>query len=125
MTTALTASYKENLLDTLIANTVKVILIDTADDTINVASDDELADITAGAIVATATLGSKTQTGGVFDSADPTWTAVSGDGVEAVGMYDDTVSGDPIVGNWDFTPSVTPNGGNIIGTVGNPGWFTL
>lgn len=124
MASGLNDSWKVSALATLLANTVKVILVDTADDTNSLTADDGLSDIAAGGIVATATLGSKTTALGVFDSADVTWTSVTGDSVEECDMYDDTVVGDLLVGKWEFT-SVSPNGGNIVGTVNASGWFSL
>jgi hypothetical protein len=73
------------------------------------------------------TLGTKTTTGGTFDTADPTWTAVSGDQVDNAVMYDNTPATDatrPLIGSWGFT-AVTPNGGNIVGTVNASGWFSV
>jgi hypothetical protein len=64
------------------------------------------------------TLGTKTITDGVFDAADPTWTAVSGAAVVAYVLYKDTgvAATSPLIGYFDTAASglpVTPNGGNI------------
>lgn len=133
MASGLNDSYKEAMLGTTVhsvvdldADTIKVILVDIADDTNNLTTDQDLADIAAGAIVATATLGTKTTTDGTFDSANPTWTAVTGDPVEECDMYKDSGVGStsPLIGKWEFT-SVPPNGGNISGTVNASGWWSL
>ena len=59
------------------ANTIKIVLIDEADDTIDLAVDDNLDDRAAGSRVATsAALSSKTATNGVADAADVTFSAV-------------------------------------------------
>ena len=65
---------------------------------------------------------------GVFDSADFTWTAVSGDQSEAIILWDDTVTDDRLVAFYDSSMSgmpVTPNTGDIQVTVNAAGWFAL
>ena len=96
---------------------IKAVLVDTDDYTFSAAHED-LADIPAGARVATSgNLATKTVTGGVFDADDLTFSNVTGDqsealviyydsGVEATSRliaYIDTATGLPI----------TPNGGDI------------
>jgi hypothetical protein len=119
-------------LDMLVA-TIKIDLIDAADDTI-IAADDYYDDIAAAAIEETATLGTKT-TGvvatGVFDSADGTWSAAAGDPCEEVEMWCDTggaASTDPLIANYDTFASgmpVTLNGGDVNYTVNASGWFAI
>lgn len=77
---------------------------------------------------ATAALASETvSTAGVFDSADPTWTAVTtGSTITQVVLYKhtgtDTTS--PLIANYDGFSQAT-NGGDITGTVNASGWFAL
>lgn len=133
MANALYPSFKKALLDGDIAldtSNVKVVLIDLADYTYSSAHD-FLDDVLAAARVATSgNLASKTTTGGTFDSADPVFTAATGDvsealilyvdsGVDAtsylIAFYDTGVTGLP----------VTPNGGDINVQVNASGWFSL
>lgn len=74
----------------ILTDTINIVLIDTDDYTADLATDQYLSDIPAGARVATTTLGSKTSTDGVFDAADATFTAVSGDESEAIVIYKHT-----------------------------------
>lgn len=112
------------------ANTIKVILIDTADYSKNLATHDYLDDVAAGARVATSSaLGSKTTTAGVADAADVTLSAVSGDvSEEIVGYADSGVEGtSALIFNMDTASGlpVTPNGGNIGITWNASGIFKL
>ena len=103
----------------LTTDTIKVILIDVADYTANSATDEDLADVPAGARVATSgALASKTVTDGVFDAADVTLSSVSGDTSEALVIFQDTgVEGTSLLIAYIDTVSsglpVTPNGGDI------------
>lgn len=75
----------------MLADDIKVVLLDSGY-TFNSAHD-FLDDISGTAIVATsANLASKTTTGGVFDAADVTFTALTGDDVVAYVVYKDTGS---------------------------------
>lgn len=121
-------AFKKLLLDgdiDLLTDTIKAVLIDEADYTVS-AAHDFLDDIAGAARIATATLSSKTTTGGVFDSADPVWTGVSGDTFEACALYKDTgvESTSPLIGYFNGL-NLTPNGGQITGTVDASGWFAL
>lgn len=114
----------------LSAGNVKALLVDLADYTYS-AAHEFLSDVPVAARVATSpNLASKTFADGTFDSADPTFSAVSGDQSEALILYIDTgvaatsrlvmfqdtgVTGIPI----------TPSGGDIIVQVDAAGWFTL
>lgn len=66
------------------------------------------------------TLGSKTTTSGVADAADVTFTAVSGNTVEALIIYKDTgvSSTSPLIAYIDSATGLaaTPNGGDITVT---------
>lgn len=111
-------------------DTIKVILADSADYTVNLTTHDFLNDVASGARVSTATLASKAISGGAFDSADPTWTAVTGDVCELVIMFKDTgnEATSPLIAYYDTFSAgmpITPNGGNIVATVHASGWFSL
>lgn len=95
-------------------DTIKAVFVDTADYTYN-AAHDFLDDVAGGSIVGTAqTLGSKTFTNGVFDAADSTFTAVTGDPVEAIIIYKDTgVAATSNLIIYIDGLTTTPNGGNL------------
>lgn len=100
---------------------IKVVLVDAADYTVNLATDNDLADIIAGARVATSNnLTSKTVTAGVADAADVTFTAVTGDVSEALVIYQDSgvESTSRLIAYIDSATGlpVTPNGGDITVT---------
>lgn len=100
------------------ANDIRIILIDEADDTIDLAADEDLADRAAGARVATSSaLGTKTVADGVADAADVTWSAVTGDVSESIDGYQHTgtESTSLLIFNIDTATGlpVTPNGGDI------------
>ena len=67
----------------------------------------------------------------MFDSADWSWLAVTGDPAEIVMLWNDTPTtpvADPLVAFYDAGIAgvpITPNGGNINGTVHASGWFAL
>lgn len=114
----------------LLADVVKVTLGDSADVVPAVATHDFYNDVEIGQ-VAVATLASKTGTGGTFDAADPTFTAVTGDPSEWVVAWVDTAglsSTDPLVAYYDTFSSgmpVTPNGGDIVLQIHASGLFSL
>lgn len=138
MSNALYTSYKASLLGTDVhsrvdfdVDTIKITLVDTADYTFSAAHQDH-ADLVAvaAAAVSNATLGTITTTSGTLDSADPTFSAVTGDVSEAVVMWkDSTVSStSPLILYLDTFSSgmpVTPNGGDINVTVNPSGWFSF
>jgi hypothetical protein len=112
------------------SDNIKVALIDAADYTVNLATDEDLADIAGGAIVATSgNLASKTSTAGVADAADVTFTAVTGDQSEAlVVYYDSGVAGTSTLLAYIDTGTglpVTPNGGDITVTWNGSGIFEI
>lgn len=122
MANALYPKWKEQLLqftanNNLSSGTVKVALVDTGVYTYN--SADQFYSSVSSAVVGTPqTIGSKTFTNGVFDGADVSFTAVSGNSVEALVIYIDTgVAGtSPLVAYIDTSVTglpVTPNGGDI------------
>jgi ApbE superfamily uncharacterized protein (UPF0280 family) len=127
MANALYAKFKELLLGgdiALDADNIKVVLVDAADYTVNLATHDNLDDIPVGARVATSgNLTGKSITNGVFDAADVTLTAVTGDPSEALVIYKDTgtASTSSLIAYIDTATGlpVTPNGGDITITWDN------
>jgi hypothetical protein len=100
------------------ANNIKLVFIDEADDTIDLAADDNLDDRAAGSRVATSgNFASKTTTAGVADAADVTVSTVTGDPFESIDIYKDTgtESTSRLICNIDTATGLpcTPNGGNI------------
>lgn len=97
---------------------IRCVLIDEADDTINLATDQDLADRAAGARVAVSgSFGSKTVTAGVADAADVTLSSVTGDQSESIDIYQHTGTDatSRLICNIDTATGlpVTPNGGDI------------
>ena len=97
---------------------IRAILIDTADYTVNLATDDNLDDIPGAARVAvSAALSGKTVVDGVADAADVTFSAVTGDQCEALVLYKHTgtESTSRLIAYIDDATGlpVTPNGGDI------------
>ena len=113
--------YKQALLGnggiSLSADTIKVVLVDTASYTYS-ASHQYLSDVPSGMRVATSSaLSTKTVTGGVFDADDVTLSSVTGAQSEALVLYKDTgnEATSPLIAYIDTATGlpVTPNGGNI------------
>lgn len=97
---------------------IKVVLVDEDTDTPDPATDEDLADIAAGARVATSdNLSSKTVTGGVADAADVTISTVSGATVESLVIYQDTgvEATSRLIAYIDTATGLplTPNGGDV------------
>lgn len=122
---ALLAGAADVALDT---GTVKAALVDTGTYTYSAAHD--FLDDLSGVVGTAQTLTGKSISGGWFDSADVTWSAVTGATVEAIVIYIDT--GNPatsrLVHYMDTGQTglpVTPNGGDISYTVDVLGWFRL
>jgi hypothetical protein len=106
------------------ANNIKVYLIDAADYTVNLATDDFADDIPGAAKVATSgNLTGKTSTAGVADADNVTFTAVSGDVSEALVIWQDSGSQatSRLIAYIDTATGlpVTPNGGDITVTWDN------
>jgi hypothetical protein len=120
MANALYPTGKKAILDgdvDLLVDTIKVGLVDLGTYTYNSAHD-FYDDISAAIVGTPQTLGTKTTTGGVFDAADVTFTAVSGATVEAIAIWKDTgVAGtSQLIAFLDTGVTglpVTPNGGDI------------
>lgn len=134
MANALYPKWKEQLLqftanNNLSAGTVKVALVDTGVYTYS--STDQFYSSVSSAVVGTPqTIGSKTFTNGVFDGADVSFTAVSGNSVEALVLYIDTgnAATSPLVAYIDTSVTglpVTPNGGDISIAWNASGIFSL
>lgn len=136
MANVLYPKYKEALLNKehdMNSDVIKATLIDSADYTYN-AAHTTYADATVPAVSKVAVspqLTTPTIVDGVFDTADFTWTAVTGDVCEAIIVWNDTPTtptADPLVAFYDTSMTgmpVTPNGGNINVTVHASGWFAL
>lgn len=98
---------------------IRLILVDTADYTVNLATHDNLDDIPAGARVATSgAFAGKTTAAGVADANDVTLSAVTGDPSEAIVIYKHTgtESTSRLIAYIDTATGlpVTPSGGDII-----------
>jgi hypothetical protein len=135
MANAIYPKFKAALLDAsanvdINDGTVKVALIDTADEAYN-AADEFLSDVTGAGIVGTAqTIANTTVASGLFDGDDVTFTAVSGDPCEALLIYIDTgnAATSRLVAFIDTGVTnlpVTPNGGNIAIAWNASGIFQL
>lgn len=97
---------------------IRVILIDAADYTVDLANHDFLNDVPAPARVATSgAFASKTSTNGVADASDVTFSLVTGDPSEALVIYKHTgtESTSNLIAYIDVATGlpVTPNGGDI------------
>lgn len=135
MANALYSTFKEGLLDKLFdLNTDAVVaaLIDGADYTYSAAHDEfsgGARDVPLAAVVGTpVALTAPTIALGVFDTADFTWTAVTGDQSENIILYHDPSTNDRLIAFYDTGMTgmpVTPNSGNINVTVNASGWFAL
>ena len=133
MASGLYAKGREGFLDGSIdwdTNDVRVILVDTADYTVNLSTHDNLDDVAAASRVATSgALASKTVTNGTADAADVTFSAVTGDPCEALVIYKHTgtESTSRLIAYIDTATGlpVTPNGGDITVAWNASGIFTL
>jgi hypothetical protein len=121
MANAVYPLYKQALIQgtagTSLTGTLKAVLLDTADYTYS-AAHDFYDDMSAGAVGTPGTIGSKTFVNGLLDGADVTFTAVTGDPCEAIGLFLDTgtPSTSRLVAYLDTGVTglpVTPNGGDI------------
>jgi len=101
----------------LLTDTIRAVLIDTGTYTYN-AAHDFYNDLTGVVGTESGAFASKTTTGGTFDAADITFTAVTGNTAEAIVIFKDTgnVATDALIAYIDSASSglpVTPNGGDI------------
>jgi hypothetical protein len=121
MANALYTKAKQGLIDGSIdldTDTIKAVLVDGADYTPNLATNQYLSDIPAAGRVATSdALASKTVTDGVFDAADTVLSAVTGDQFEYIVLYKDTGAEgtSPLILLIDAATGLpcTPNGSDI------------
>lgn len=129
MANALFTAFRNGQLNTttpvaLSSDTIKAMFIDHADDTPVPATDDFIDDILSAArvpaIASAPALGTKTVgtvAAGVFDAADTTFTALSGDQVESLILFKDTGSEatSKLIAFWDTATGLplTPNGGDV------------
>lgn len=111
---------------------IKLVGVDEADDTPDLANDEDLADRTAGARVGTSgNFASKTITAGTADAADVTVSTVTGDQFESFDIYSDsgTEATSRLICNIDTATGLpfTPSGGDITYTwdSGSDKIFTL
>lgn len=97
------------------AHDIKLVFTDHGADTPVPATDDDLADISAGTIATSGNLGTKASTGGIADAADITVAAVSGAEFESINIYDDTHASDALIAYIDTATGLpfTPSGGDI------------
>ncbi len=121
MANALYTKYREKALQGQInwlTDNIKVVLVDSADYTVNTATHEFLSDIpSAGRVATSANLTGKTATGGVADANDVTFPSVTGDVSESLVIYKDTGTDttSPLIAYIDTATglAVTPNGGDI------------
>jgi len=121
MANALYTKGKQNILAAdidLVADDIRVILVDSADYTLNLATHDALDDIPAAARVAVSgALQNKSVTDGVFDADDITISTVSGDQFEYLVLYKHTgtESTSLLIMCIDTATGLpcTPNGGDV------------
>ncbi len=112
-------------IDMLVDN-LKVLGIDTADEIYNAADQFHSNIVAAGIVFTTGNLASKTTTSGVFDAADITVTAVTGDTIEALVLYKDTgVSGTSPLIAWFDISTFTPNGSDVTVVWNASGIFAI
>jgi len=133
MANAIYPLYKQALLDAsanvdINDGTVKVALVDTG--TYTYSSAHEFLSSLSGVVGTAQTIANTTVTNGTFDGDNVTFTAVSGNSVEALVFYIDTgVAGTSrLVAYIDTGQTglpVTPNGGDITITFDAAGIFTI
>lgn len=133
MANALYDLYRQTALEggiAILTDDIKVVLVDGADYTPNLATDEFLDDIAVGGRVATSgNLASKTTTAGTFDAADVVLSSVTGDQSEYVVGYRDTGAEATSDLMWFIDTAtglpVTPNGSDITITWNASGIYTL
>lgn len=101
-----------------ISDDIRCILIDTADYTVNLATDEFLDDVPGAARVSvSSSLSGKTATNGVADANDAVFTTVTGDQSEALVIYQHTGTDatSRLIAYIDSATGlpITPSGGNI------------
>lgn len=101
-----------------LTDTIKVVLVDLADYTPNLSTDEFLSNIpTAARVAISPALTNKTSTAGVADADNVVFTSVTGDQSEAIVIFKDTGTDttSPLIAFIDSAVGlpVTPNGGDI------------
>ncbi len=133
MANALYDTFKEAILNKehdLSVDNIHVTLVDSADYTFSAAHVDYATDLAGGTgdVATFGPLTSPTIVDGLFDTADFTWSTVTGDVSEAIVIWNETLVPDTFIAFYDTGMTgmpVTPNGGDINVTVNGSGWFTL
>lgn len=121
---------KKKLLDgdiDLLVDDIRVVMIDTADETYN-AADEFHSDLTGAGIVATSgNLAGKSTTSGVFDADNIQIAGVTGDTVEALVVYKWTgASGtSPLIAWFDLAVAYTPTGTDVTIIWNSAGLFAI
>lgn len=128
MANFLFTDFRNNVFTAAIPNlssaTIRAMLVDHADDT-PTAADNFIDDIASAAripaIASCPALASKTigtVAAGVFDAADTTFTALSGDQAESLILFEDSGSEatSDLIARWDTATGlpITPNGGDVV-----------
>jgi hypothetical protein len=133
MANAIYPKFKEQALQAgvnLSSGDIKAVLVDLADYTYSTAHE-FLSDVAlAGRVATSPNLASKTFTSGLFDAADVSFTAVTGDQSEALILYIDTGTAGTsrLIAFFNTGVTglpVTPNGGDINVTWNASGIFQL
>lgn len=120
---------KKKILDgdiDLLVDDIRVLLIDTTDETYN-SADEFHSDLTGAGIVATSgNLAGKTTTDGIFDADNITIATVSGDSVEALVLIKWTgASGTSPLISWMDITQYTPIGENVTVVFNSSGIFAI
>lgn len=112
----------------MVTGVIRCVLVDTGVYTYSAAHED-YADLSGIVGTESDALANKAITNGVFDSDDPTFSAVTGNEAEAIVMFLDTgvAANDLLIAYIDTATNlpVTPNGGDIQVSVNASGWFEL
>jgi len=125
-------TYKEGLLNSdhvMDTNNIRATLIDGADYTFSAAHTNYATEVgTAAKVAVSGNLTSLSIANGVFDTGDFTWSSVTGDQSEEIILWNESLTPDTLIANYDTGMTgmpVTPNGGDINVTVHTSGWFAL
>jgi hypothetical protein len=116
----------------LLADNLKLVLVDTADYTVDLDNHEFLSSVTAGIVATSPQLQNPTITIDtvpaihqvMFDCDNGTFTAVSGDSTEAVVLFKDTGSAatSPLIAFYDGSSvQLTPNGNDVNFTISTSG----
>lgn len=124
---------KEGLLNgdfDLNTSEMRLVITDHTDDTPNPTTDNAYDDISAGTVAQSNALDSPTITGGTFDAANETLSAVTGDAADSLTIYEHNATPANALllvyideSSPDFP--VTPNGGDIVIAWHASGIFSL